>query len=890
MPTKRILALASVIIAMFMTACTERNQNRQALNQHAALEQGESPVSSDYWEYRLTYPTGRLDPAWIESARRADRLMSNGIPQGVRRRSADSGETVNSVLDAASATALGPSPLDWSEVYGFVGGRVNSIITHPTLANVAWFGSDGGGVWKTTNCCGPATTWAATTDQSDIADIAISTLALDPNNPDVIYAGTGDYRRNRPFSFGAGGLLRSADGGGHWSVLGADVFTPVYAQPEGLFPQYRSISAVAVDPNNAANLIVGTSQGLYFSYDTGANWSGPCLTNAFTNQRQDITGLLAIDHGGSTELIAAVGAIARTSTVRTDLRFNGANGIYRAGMPSSGCASPWSLISRLDNGWPIGSGNGIPIATSGGNPLRRIDIAVAPTNSDVLYAQVQFLGVWRSLDGGDTWSQRAVNPDDFSTGCVTDSSSGIIFEDYSAGMSVSPTDANTIMLSSTDLWRSTDGGSTFVNMTCGYDETSPGVPGTVHVDHHARAYVGGDPQRLLIGTDGGVSSTANAQATVPDFTAINDGTNTIEFYSGAITPRFNDPATTFRGIAGGAQDNGSSNQTWTGGATPGLANWKVRFSGDGIAAAIEPIFGQRWYYSSQFGYIGASTGGPNVPANTEITPPDNWQNDRRGFLMPFTLYTNGDFTTCPPTSGCQRMLAGTYRVWESVSGGLPNTSWYSNSPDLTKALANNNDLSIINKVVHIEGDPASAIVGTNDGNVQFGFGLGQATPDSATWVNVTDANAVLPNRPIMDVTSDPRFTRVAYASLSGFNENTPATPGHVYRLTCDATCAAHAWADKSGNLPDIPVNAIALNPRAPGQAFAGTDWGLYFTDNIDASTPFWQRLDIGVPSAMVWDLVIDRGATTLAIFTRSRGAWVWPLPIADSIFVDGFDG
>jgi hypothetical protein len=890
MPNKRILVLTGVVASMLMTACNVNDRNQHVLAKTLVSEHGESPVSSDYWEYRLTYPTGRLDPAWIESARKADRLVTSGRPAGIRRKSTESGETARSVLGATGATALGPAPLDWSDVYGFVGGRANTIITHPTNASVAWFGSDGGGVWKTTNCCGPATTWAVTTDQSDIANIAISTLVLDPNNPDVIYAGTGDYRRNRPFSFGAGGLLRSADGGGQWSVLGADVFTPVYSQPNGVFPQYRAITTVAVDPNQSANLIVGTSQGLYFSYDTGANWSGPCLTNAFTNQRQDITGLLAIDHGGTTELVTAVGPIGRNSTVRPDLALNGANGIYRTDMPLSGCASGWSLISRLDNGWPFGSGSGIPLGSAGGNPLRRIDIAMAPTNSDILYAQVQYLGVWRSLDGGDTWSQRAVNPDDFSSGCVTDSSSGILFEDYSAGMAVSPTDPNTIMLSSTDLWRSTDGGSTFVNLTCGYDETSPGVPGTVHVDHHARAYVGGDPQRLLIGTDGGVSVTANAQATTPDFTAINGGTNTIEFYSGDITPRFNDPASTFHGISGGAQDNGSSNQIWTGGASPGLANWKVRFGGDGVAALIEPIYGQRWYYVSQFGYIGASTAGPNVPANIEISPPDNWQNDRRGFLMPLTLYKNGDATTCPPTSGCQRMLAGTYRVWESVSGGLPNTSWYPNSPDLTKALAANNDLSIINKLVHIEGDPASAIVGTNDGNVQFGFGLGQATPGSATWVNVTDANAVLPNRPVMDVTSDPRSTRVAYATLGGFNENTPATPGHVYQLTRDSSCAVHIWADKSGNLPNIPVNAIALNPRAPGQAFAGTDWGLYFTDNIDASTPIWQRLDIGVPSAMVWDLVIDRGATTLAIFTRSRGAWVWPLPSVDQIFVDGFDG
>ncbi len=78
------------------------------------------------------------------------------------------------------------------------------------------------------------------------------------------------------------------------------------------------------------------------------------------------------------------------------------------------------------------------------------------------------------------------------------------------------------------------------------------------------------------------------------------------------------------------------------------------------------------------------------------------------------------------------------------------------------------------------------------------------------------------------------------------------------------------------------------NPKVPGQVFAGTDWGLYFTDNIDAATPVWFRFE-GLPHVMIWDLVVDRGFTTLAAFTRSRGAWAWPLPSAtDRIFADDF--
>jgi uncharacterized repeat protein (TIGR01451 family) len=81
----------------------------------------------------------------------------------------------------------------------------------------------------------------------------------------------------------------------------------------------------------------------------------------------------------------------------------------------------------------------------------------------------------------------------------------------------------------------------------------------------------------------------------------------------------------------------------------------------------------------------------------------------------------------------------------------------------------------------------------------------------------------------------------------------------------------------SGNLPDIPADSIVVNPNIPNQVFVGTDWGLYYTDNVNATPPVWQRFE-GMPHVMIWSLSIDRGFTTLAAFTRSRGAWAWPLP------------
>ena len=117
---------------------------------------------------------------------------------------------------------------------------------------------------------------------------------------------------------------------------------------------------------------------------------------------------------------------------------------------------------------------------------------------------------------------------------------------------------------------------------------------------------------------------------------------------------------------------------------------------------------------------------------------------------------------------------------------------------------------------------------------------------------------------------------VGYAAIGGFDANTPTTPGHVFQVTCTADCGSFTWANKTGNLPDIPVDSIIVNPNNAQQVYAGTDWGVYYTDDITVASPTWQRFENGIPHAMVWDMQIDRGSTTLSVWTRSRGAYVYP--------------
>ena len=135
------------------------------------------------------------------------------------------------------------------------------------------------------------------------------------------------------------------------------MFGPDYSEPTGFYPQYNSVGKVRVDPNNSNNIAAGTKQGVYISNDAGNTWT-QCPANSFTTQRQDITGLELTNMGGGvTRILAAIGVRGFPTYVQYDLGNNGANGIYSATMPASGCrpllpSPPTRMALILARKWP----------------------------------------------------------------------------------------------------------------------------------------------------------------------------------------------------------------------------------------------------------------------------------------------------------------------------------------------------------------------------------------------------------------------------------------------------------------------------------------------------------------------------------------------------------
>jgi hypothetical protein len=890
-----------------------------------------------YWHDRLTYPTGRFDPAWVRVAAAQHDRMTSGVPAGQHLKL----NLANpNALSTTNFTALGPQPLRMTGCSGCFDytkteGRVNVIAVDPTTTTngsiVAYSGAVGGGVWKTTNCCSNSTTWTVVTDDPLISTTAIDTITIDPSNHNTIYAGTGDLNFGS-FSMGSQGVLKSIDAGATWTVLGENVFGMIYNEPAGQYPQYNAVGKVRVDPNNSSKVVAGTKQGLYFSYDAGVNWTGPCFTNNFSTQRQDVTGLELSNVSGTTRIVAAIGTRGFPTTVQYDLGKNGANGLYSATMGSSGCPGFSSIASNANGfvfgnqvvgspyttGAPMNAGNGTPCdyPISGGtgtcgsstNQLGRIEIAVAPGNANYIYAQAQSivwnsnggcgntngcqLGAWASTDGGGSWSYMEGSQGGSLRNC-SNGQGDYPQNWYDQGIAVDPNNPDRVFFDTYEIWFATRTGTVWNDTTCGYSGASPHP---VHVDQHALAFVPGSSSILAVGNDGGVHGTTNAdivnQTTDPTWFNMDTDINTIEFYSGDISGNFANAASPQ--ASGGSQDNASASVTFIGTPT-GPVQWQVGIGGDGFYSRIDPVgtgSNLRFFQGNNSGGMSRCVSNCTVGGASWGNVAGGWFSDTRSFVMPYDLFHGGvpGGDDCPPAGvpgGCGHLIAATTRVWETIAGGnatMNSASWYiTNTPttqNMTKQTLGNR--SFINQIKYSPKYQSVAMAGTNDANAWIGFNLGTGTASQANWVDVTGGNTVLPNRPIMGVALDPTVSAanlpVGYAAIGGFNPNTPSMPGHVFQVTCTANCGSFTWVNKTGNLPDIPVDSIIVNPNNAQQVYAGTDWGVYYTDDITVASPTWLRFENGIPHAMVWDMQIDRGSTTLSVWTRSRGAYAYPLP------------
>lgn len=388
---------------------------------------GEEAEIADYFQYRFdqmkdasgAIPDGAQMKALAERAT-LERQRANGLRPYIFG------------IDNLSWTNNGP---------GNIGGRIRAIL--PIDAATVFVGGVSGGIWKTTNCCTTSTTWTPINDF--MANLAVSSLILDPTNANVMYAGTGEGFFNVDAVRGAG-VFQSTDGGATWNQLASTNNSSWYY-----------VNRLAISPNGAT-LLAATNTGIYRSTNGGSTWIRVESSSNYKDVKFDPTDSMK--------------AIASRASFQ--VRYSTDGGVT----------------------WLVATG-----VTSGSSSLDRVELAYAPSNPSIVYASAGPAAVvYKSTDGGHTYA--LVNAD---AGYQASPTSQYWYDN---AFWVDPTDPNHVVGGGLDLYQSTNGGTTFTKIsdwTTGWPDNPP----SPHADHHALVSIPGSSTALLNGNDGGLMYTSN---------------------------------------------------------------------------------------------------------------------------------------------------------------------------------------------------------------------------------------------------------------------------------------------------------------------------------------------------------------------------------------------
>ena len=656
-----------------------------------------------------------------------------------------------------------------------VGGRTRAILVDPNDATNKTVFSAGvsGGLWKTTDITAKKPVWTKIDDFFD--NLAIVTLAYDPTDTKTIYFGTGEGW----FNFDAvrgGGIWKTTDGGVSWSRTS--------------FGSSSYVQKIVI--NSSGEVFAGTRSGLFKSTDKGGNWTK--LSGLPQDRISDV------EIGSNDAIHVGMGI------------FN--NGYYRY---STDGGSTWNTPT------------GFPAASD----IRRVELAVAPNNANQVYAMMQgsgnsFFAGFRSTDGGANWTEMAAKPNDTDTQIsASDFTRNQAW--YNLTIAVDPSNANTIITGGIDLFKSTDGGDNWTQISKWSNNNllaSLQVP-LVHADHHIITYI--DSKKILFGNDGGIYYSEDGDQNVPTIESKEEGYNTSQFYSCAIHPTAGQNF-----FIGGTQDNGSHKIT-----DKLIGNSVEVTGGDGGFAHIDQNESQyqftaftrnNWFTSTDGGNSFSDVTHAFVNTGSFINPTD-YDNDAN------LLYAGSS--------------VGTFVRW--------------NDPQSGNRSANVTQLTVTEfsgaQVTHVAVTPNTAhrvFFGLNNGAVVRVDNANTATP-TATRINQSSAM--------------PTDASVSCIAVEKGNDNHILVTYSNYGVgsVWETSDGGTTWFNVEGNLPDMPVRWVLFNPNDNKQALIATELGVWFTEEIKGVNSVWSSANAGLANVRVDMLQIRDADNTIIAATHGRG-------------------
>ncbi|GGD86958.1 T9SS type A sorting domain-containing protein [Planktosalinus lacus] len=418
-----------------------------------------------------------------------------------------------------------------------IGGRITDIEVAPDNQDTYYVGAASGGIFKTTDA---GDNWIPIFDDQPF--LSIGDIELSQNNPELVWAGTGEPNAGGgSLAYDGDGVYKSTDGGLSWENKGLN--------------EVGSIGKVKMDPNNDNRVYVAamgalfrkdTNRGVYRTTNGGEDWEQVLFVS-------DSTGVIDMTiHPTNGDIVYA------TSWERTrrpnDRQYGGETSrIYK----TTDGGDNWTILT-----------NGLPVSPS---QKGRISIDISKSNPNVLYAMYadavgNVQGVYKTINGGDSWT--AVNSNQLIN---------VGFHWWFEGIFVDPSDEDIIYYLGLNVQKSTNGGTSWFNSFS-----------NVHVDQHALAFNPSLPGQVLLGNDGGF------------YKSNNDGVSSVKDLTLPITQfyRFHVDFQNPNKIYGGAQDNSTMRTT-----TGGLNDWAIITGGDGFQPLVDPTNTNVIYALSQYGNL-----------------------------------------------------------------------------------------------------------------------------------------------------------------------------------------------------------------------------------------------------------------------------------------------
>ena len=697
------------------------------------------------------------------------------------------------------------------------GARIEAIAIPRGNTGTIYAGVGTGNLWKTVN---NGLTWKPIFEHESA--FAIGDVAVAPSDPKTVWVGTGEAQpRFAGYAYGGSGVFKSVNGGDSWRSMG--------------LAETQHIAKVLIHPSDPNIVYVAAmgrqwtpnpDRGVYRTTDGGAHWKKVLFID-------DSTGVvdLVMDPRDPQSLYAWGWRIEQGT--------RGGLFVSRDG------GTTWA---RVTNGLPAG-------------PLGRANIDVAPSDPRVLYLFLDnraptnvtgrpYIGgeVYRSDDRGAHW--RKANTED-------------LYEVFGvfgwkfADVRVDPRNAKHLYILGNRAFQSFDGGATWRRLGDKILRVQDTPGRALHLDHHELVIDPANPDRLLLGNDGGL------------FMSYDAGESWLHLNNIPVAQMYfvsTDDHSPYR-IFAGTQDDAAVYGPSTNSLDDAIPDqWKSVYldrwtGGDSYVTLIDPTDDRIVYYEHQNGAmmrmdITGSSVLTSGPSTVDIRPraPRGAPSVRFSWYTPFFISPHNPRT----------LYAAGNEVLKSTDRG---DNWTVVSPDLgdpaggDRATVPTGAFTMLTESPLVRGMLAG---GTEGGHLWL------STDDGANWRAIDSG---LPRKWVSRVTFSAKNAGTIYASLTGFREDD--TRPYVYA----STDTGRTWRSIAGNLPQEAVNVIKEDPTDSAILYVGTDLGVYVSRDRGAR---WESLSALLPTTAVMDLTIQTRERELVIGTYGRGAWVLDLdPIRD---------